>query len=525
MRILLVYPNRDLTTRMPLGVCFISSYLKREGHIVEAFDATFFKREGAQNDDNLRAVSLQVRNPDFKEYGVDEDKLDVYTAFERKINSFKPDFVGVSVVDPNYTLGIGLLQRLKQKHKKIFTMMGGPTVTFAPEEVIAQDCVDALCVGEGEEAVAEFCGLMGQDKDITSVKNVWIKKDNKIYRNDVRTLINLDTLLAPDWDIFDQRHLIRPLGGKMYRMGIFSITRGCLFRCTYCANFALGEIYKDKGFLYRIRRPEAAIKEMRYYKNKYDLNFIFFVDDIFPLHKSEILEEFCYLYKKEIALPFSVSLHAELIKEKQFAQLVDAGCCNVCVGLESGSQRIRQDIFERRCRDEQIINAFSLARKYGIRSSAFNIIGIPGETRKEIFETIELNRRANPTTTTLTFLHPYRGTKIRDLCIRAKYFDPTKERDYEKGYRMETCLNMPQVSSKTLSGIFKTFQLYFKLPKCFYPFIRLAEGNSCFANSIFNFLKKIFYRITSKEAEWDFSLPVAREKKLGRREWLNKTIF
>lgn len=510
MKVLLVYPNRDLTTRMPLGVCFISAYLKRDGHVVEAFDATFFKRQGAQNDDSLRAASLQVRNLDFKQYGVNEDEFDVYAAFERKVDIFKPDLVGVSVVDPNYTLGIELLQRLKQKHKEIFTMIGGPTVTFAPEEVIAQDCVDALCVGEGEEAMAEFCTLMGQGKDATGVKNVWIKKNGKIYKNDVRALINLDTLLAPDWDIFDQRHLIRPLGGKMYRMGIFSITRGCLFRCTYCANFALGGIYKDKGFLYRIRRPDITIKEIGYYKEKYNLNFIFFVDDIFPLHKPEILEEFCHLYKKEINLPFSASLHAELIKEEQFARLVDAGCCNVCVGLESGSQRIRQEVFERRCRDTQIINAFSLARKYGMRSSAFNIIGIPGETRKEIFETIELNRRANPTTTTLTFLHPYRGTKIRELCVKEKYFDPDKARDYDRGYRMETCLNMPQISSKTLRGIFKTFQLYFKLPKYFYPFIRIAEGDSYLANYTFNVLKNLFYKITSKEAVWDFSQPFGR---------------
>lgn len=291
----------------------------------------------------------------------------------------------------------------------------------------------------------------------------------------------------------------------MYRMGMFYMTRGCLFRCKYCANFALSSIDKNKGDFYRTKRPDLLIQEIALYKEKYNLNFVFFIDDLFPLHKREILDDFCSLYKKEVGLPFSINLHPQLIKEETFAKIVAAGCRNICVGLESGNPKIREKVLGRSYSNDQVVHVFNLARKYKIRSSSFNMIGMPYETRDNIFETIELNRRANPTTTTLTFLHPYRGTELRDLCIKEKFFDIHNEKEYENVYRTESCLHLPQISNKTLRGLFKTFQLYFRLPKFLYGLIRIAEGDSYLSKITFVMLKQVFYRVTSGESKWDFT--------------------
>lgn len=267
----------------------------------------------------------------------------------------------------------------------------------------------------------------------------------------------------------------------------------------------MGKIYNAKGKWYRYKHVGIFIKELKYFKEKYDLNFIYISDDLFPLHKDDILDDFCEQYKKEVGLPFSVSLHPELIKEEQFAKIVDAGCCNICVGLESGNPMIRKKTLGRIYNNEQVVQVFKLARKYEIRSSSFNMIGIPFETRKEIFDTIELNRRSNPTTTTLTFFHPYRGTTLRSLCIKEKLLDPQREKEYENVYRAESCLKLPQIEDTELRGLFRTFQLYFRLPKILYFFIQIAERESMMGDFLFNFLKAMFYRITDKEAVWDFS--------------------
>jgi len=363
--------------------------------------------------------------------------------------------------------------------------------------------------------MSELCdAIQHKTRDIKHIENIWIKENGKVYKNDVRPLSDINKILPPDWDLFDQRHLLRPLGGKLYRMGIFMMTRGCLFRCTYCANFAMSEIYKHKGTYYRTKRPDLMVDEIEHCKKKYDLNFVFFVDDLFPLHKQTILDDFCRLYKERVNLPFSVSLHPELVKEEAFAKIVDAGCRNVCVGLESGSPKIRKDVLSRIYKNEQVARVFGFARKYKIRSSAFNMLGIPHETRKDIFESIELNRTAKPTTTTLTFLHPYRGTGLRDLCIEKKFFDPQKEKKDENVYRVESCLTLPTISNKTLNGLFKTFQLYFKLPKSLYWLIRIAEGDSKLSKVIFNVLKRMFYFKTNRESKWNFTNWNQNDKKI-----------
>lgn len=501
MRILFLYPNEIMTTRMPVGIGYLASYLKKEGHRVKVFDTTFMKcsRETI-NDEELRASSLQVRNPpDFEKYGLVEEDGDVGIKLQQEIETFKPDLLGVNLVDPNYNFALNLLRRVKKQNPGLSIIAGGPTVTFSPEEVAAEECVDILCIGEGEEAMCELCNTMEQGEDYTQIKNLWVKKNGRIHKNEVRPLCDPNDILLPDWDIFDLRHLWRPLDGKMYRMGFLSMTRGCPFRCTYCSNFVLEKIYKNKGSLYRMKSVDFFIKEAKLYTKKYNLDFVMFLDDLFPLHNRNIMDDFCHLYKEHIGLPFTINLRPEFVTEDLFAMIVGAGCRNVCVGLESGNPRIRKDVLGRVYKNEQVVRVFEWVRKYKIRGSTFNMIGLPYETRRNVFETIELNRKANPHATTVTFAHPYRGTGLRDLCIKEKFFDPSKEKKHENIFRAKSNLNLPTISNNEVEGLFKVFQLYFRLPKVFYGFIRIAEGNSPVANFTYNILKKIYYRITDKK--------------------------
>jgi radical SAM superfamily enzyme YgiQ (UPF0313 family) len=133
------------------------------------------------------------------------------------------------------------------------------------------------------------------------------------------------------------------------------------------------------------------------------------------------------------------------------------------------------------------------------------MIGLPHETREDIFKTIELNKKAGPTSATLTFFHPYRGSALKNICIKEKLFDTSNMDKEENVYRSESRLNLPQISKKELLGLFKTFQLYFKLPPEYYSIIRIAEEDSKLGQDL---MQKIlipeFNRITEKEMTWDF---------------------
>lgn len=513
MKILIIYPNKVMVTRMPLGLCYLVSHLKKEGHDVKIFDTTFIKCSDIQGDDKLRESSLQVKNPDLDKFGLVGKDVDVFIEFKKMIEEFQPNLVGMSASDPNYSFGLKFLTVLKEHHPEIPTIVGGPTPTVCPEEVIQQDCVDMICVGEAEEALPELCKRLESDTSITDIKNIWVKKNGVIHKNSVRNLQDINKTLEPDLSALDERHLIRPLGGKVYRMATVMWTRGCLFHCNYCANSYFVNIYKNKGNFYRIKDPDIFVNELKNIKNKYKLNFLFFVDDIFPLHKKDILERFCSLYSKNIDLPFSINLHPTLITEEAIKKVVEIGCVNVCIGLESGNPEIRKNVLGRNYTDEQIINVFHLAKKYNIRSSSFNMIGLPNETREDIMKTIELNRKAGPNSATLTFFHPYRGSTLRDFCLKQNLFDVEKEE--ENVYRAESHLNL-QISKDELRGLFKTFQLYFKLPKQYHAMIRASESESEKSKELMGqVLKPLFNAITKNEMVWDFLQRKESWKKLA----------
>ena len=494
-----------MVTRMPLGICYLVSHLKAAKHEVEVFDTTFYKCSDIQSDDKLREASLQVKNPDLTKYNLINKETDVFAAFENIVNNFKPDIVGISVSDPNYNFGLDFLKIIKKNHPGILTIAGGPTATIAPEEVIKETCVDMLCIGEAEEAFPELCSKIEKHVNIKDIKNIWVKEAGIVYRNDLRNLQDINKTLMPDLSVLDARHFVRPLGGKIYRMGTVMWTRGCAYHCTYCANSAYTNIYKDKGTFYRIKDTVTFVNELKELKEKFNLNFLFFVDDIFPLHKKNVLDTFCKLYKELVDVPFSMNLHPSLIQEDQLEKVVDAGCVNICVGLESGSPRIRGEILGRKYTDEQIIKIFQFAKKFNIRSSSFNMIGLPHETREDILKTIELNRKAEPTSATLTFFHPYRGSALKDLCIKENLFDFSNEEKEENVYRSESRLNLPQITKGELRGLFNTFQLYFKLPEDYYDLIRIAESGSALGLELMEkILKPKYEELTKDEMVWDF---------------------
>jgi len=186
--------------------------------------------------------------------------------------------------------------------------------------------------------------------------------------------------LPPDLAIYDPRHFVRPLGGKMYTMATVIWTRGCIFHCSYCANESF---YKSAEATprsyYRIKDPALLVAELAEFKDKFDLNFLMFVDDIWPLHQPDLINKFCELYKKQVNLPFSVNLQCRLVKEECFAAAVDAGLRNVCLGVESGSARIRKDVLKRTYKDEDVLRVMAMVKRHKIRYSTFNIIGLPFE--------------------------------------------------------------------------------------------------------------------------------------------------
>src|SRR4030042_1037709 len=119
----------------------------------------------------------------------------------KKIKDWKPDVIAYSVITGSQHDYFKLNNEIKEKFPPIITFMGGPFVTFSPE-TIEKEKLDIICIGEGEEAITELADKLEKKQDITNIKNLWVKKNGKVYKNKVRPLIkNLDKLELPDREI------------------------------------------------------------------------------------------------------------------------------------------------------------------------------------------------------------------------------------------------------------------------------------------------------------------------------------
>ena len=515
MKVLMIYPNKVMVTRAPLGIGYLSAYLKEAGHEFKLFDTTFVKCGEVPSDDALREQNLQVVNPDFEKLGLVEKEIDVFESLADEIKSFKPGIICISTVDPNHTFGMDLLKHCKKIFPNIPTICGGPLSTLVPDDMVVEDCIDIVGRGEAEEQLAELVttyekyGREGWDK-LYKINNFWIKdkdyKTNNIVHKNGVMLPNIHRGLAPDLSIFDPRHFLRPLGGRMYNMATVIWTRGCVFRCSYCANETFYKAAKVSAKqYYRLKDAALLVDELAKFKEEYKLDFLMFVDDIFPLHEPDIMEEFCRLWKEKVDLPFSVNLQPRLVREDTFAMAVDAGLRNISVGVESGSDRVRRKVLKRNYRDEHTQFVFDLAHKYKIRCSSFNIIGLPDEDREDIMKTIMLNRELNPTSATVTFFHPYRGAPLRDLCVEMGYIPETQGK-HEDVYRSESQLIMPQITKDELRGLMSSFQLYMKLPEKYHELIKKQEDSSSDESVEIRekILLPLFREIQDNESKWDF---------------------
>ena len=156
---------------------------------------------------------------------------------------------------------------------------------------------------------------------------------------------------------------------------------------------------------------------------------IAYVDSTFNLKKSWMIE-FLYRYKKDVNIPFTINLRANLVDEEIVKALADSGCCRfIRMGTEVGNERIRREVLKKNVTNQQIYDATELLRKYGIRFLTYNMFCLPGETLEQAFETIELNQKIRPFAMNSLIFHPYPGLEVTKYALEKGYL---KEEDIQK---------------------------------------------------------------------------------------------
>ena len=309
----------------------------------------------------------------------------------------------------------------------------------------------------------------------------------------MRPIVDIDELPMPDFTIYEDQRFYRPFMGGVVRMAQMDWDRGCPYQCSYCAAPAiLAKNRSEKiGNYYRVKTEDKIFEEMKFLIKKYNLDFLYISSETLLVIKMEKFKRIAERYKKEINLPFWCQSRLDSFTEERTKLLKEMGCQSVSVGLEHGNEEVRRKVLRKQLKNEAVFEGFKTLAKYNIRPTINSMMGLPDETREQVFDTFEINRRiskilkGNHNLNIFTFV-PFSGTALRRISIEKGYVDPDAPVSFS--FYKESMLNMPSMSKAEITGLEKTAHLYIGLPKSDYPNIKIAEGDSSEGRAMFDIL-------------------------------------
>ena len=357
MKVVLVKPNYPTYFIVPpLGLGYIAASLKQAG--IEPFII-----DGV------------------KEHLTEESILN-------RIENENPDWVGITCLSAFFDEVKSLSLKLKEKNYKV--VIGGQHPTFMPYMTLIETKCDYVCCGEGEIAIRDLI-IKGNNAGIEGIYSLNELKCEDTPIKKAEKYNNLDDIPFPDWEQMDPRtYEPAPVGmvAKKYPLGVMMSSRGCPFGCIYCSG---GRFYDRKV---RFRSPENVVEEMKLLINKYKVKEIQFMDDNMILKRSHI-EGICNLILKEklnITWSCPNGIRADCLDYELAKLMKKAGCYLATIGIESSNPQTLKNI-KKGENIETITNAIYVAKKAGIIINGAFVLGLPGDTRETMRETINYAKK------------------------------------------------------------------------------------------------------------------------------------
>ncbi|MCQ9207528.1 MAG: B12-binding domain-containing radical SAM protein [Omnitrophica bacterium] len=366
MNILLINPSQDRVygkKMMPaypaLGLVYVGTVLKKEGHNVRLLD---------------------VDTEDIKE----AEYRDIF-------KSFNPDAVGITSVTPTFKNAVKW-GTLSKKIKNIPVVLGGIHATIAPEEVIKEGPIDIIVIGEGELTVVELFNCLSQGSaGLEAIKGIWFKRGNKIVSNERRPMIeDLDSLPFPDRTLLKKPYKFIPPDATKLPIASIITSRGCPGSCTFCCT---KHIFSKR---FRARSAHNISLEVKALVAE-GIKEIHISDDTFTLVKPRVLD-FVQAMKKEkfnVDFRFMNGLRADFVDKDILRACKEIGVKTVGYGVESGNKNVLKNI-KKNISLDVTRNAFKISKELGFETWAFLIFGLPGDTKETIKETIRFVKELDP---------------------------------------------------------------------------------------------------------------------------------
>ena len=376
-----------------------------------------------------------------EEHGIEVDIYDALAigADERKILDYiqktAPDLVGFTV----FTIGvydvIHICRKIKQLSQGIYTLVGGYHMSVSLEEFINEPALDFACIGEGDHTILELIDALSGKKELKHINGLVFKKDNKVIKNPNRKLRTdmdnipvlayekiIDNEYVPWWSIKSskkQRYLSTVTG------------KGCPMNCVWC------DIAKTEGVVYRCMSPKRVLKELCYLKYKLGITHLTFDDANFTAHKDRLIEICENIIKEGLGIKWACSSTIVNLDDINVLTLMKkAGCDVIFYGVESGNEEILNKV--KRVTKSKVKNVVNMTRKAGIKPHCSFMLGLPGDTKETMDETVNFAIELDPASASFSIAVPYPGTPMYDEYSSKGYIKTKDWRKYENNAVFET---------------------------------------------------------------------------------------
>lgn len=336
--------------------------------------------------------------------------------FIQRLKEFRPNIIGFSATTPMFRY-VEEWAQWAREIKGAMIICGGIHARMDPEHVISVPAIDAVCYGEGELSLIELCSKLEDQQDVTDTEDFLFKNGERIIKNPLKLIEDLDQLPDPDRDIFDHHKLYDYSKKDSPSIATFVFSRGCPFDCSFCSNTRLMRNY-DKSKSLRFVSPSRAVDQIVKHLTKYpDTDYVRIDDTNISINRKWLIE-FCRLYKLEVKKPYmcQVRIHPALFNEEIVMMLKDSGCFLLIFGVEHGNEEYRKNVLNREMTDDEIISAFKLCHKHRLATRAFVMFGTPYETVDLMLDTIKLVARSEVFDLSSTMFYPFPGTELYDVC-------------------------------------------------------------------------------------------------------------
>lgn len=437
----------------PLGLAYIAGALQAKNEVI-------FLDANAEKFDNLKKMDGYYYS------GLSTEEI------VNKVVQINPEIICMSITfTVNSINSLEILDKIKKSLPKVTTIVGGAHVTVRPKETLSNENVDIIVIGEGDKTILELLDCLSNKGNMNDIKGIGFKDGKQLIINEPRDLIrNLDELPFPALDLlpldnyfnaYKQGRSQRKAYTYNQKWTSIITSRGCPMNCIFCS------VHLTMGKLYRSRSPENVIAEIERDYIKFGIKHFNLEDDnmSWSIPRFQKICDMIIEKKFDITWAAPNGIRADRIDEETVKKMKNSGCKRVFVAPESGSQRVLTEVIDKRMKLQDVEKAVELFVKYKINVDLSFVIGLPGETKEEIIQSIlfaKKLRRKGASTVGFNIATPLYGTRLYNIAVENGYFDVTT--DPSKLSPSEALIDTPEWSKKEVLYLHDVADWYVNFP-------------------------------------------------------------